>query len=93
MIVFIGEPRLNLFIVCVISSDLVSLTFANFNASVHGMDYVDVSGIFEVIVLKCATLIQVGLINEVPVTLTRVSFGLDVVGKSSALGKRVILLL
>lgn len=52
MIVFIREPRLNLFVVCVIRSDLVGLTFANLNAGVHGMDDVDGSGIFKVIVLE-----------------------------------------
>jgi len=93
LIVFIGEPRLNLLVVLVISSDLVSLTFADFNASVHGMDDVDGGGIFEVVVIESATLIHVRLINEVPVALTRVSFGLDIVSKCSALGKWVILLL
>ena len=44
------------------------------------------------VVNRRAWLVEIGQVDEVPVALEAVSFGLNVVGKSSALGERVIVL-
>ena len=58
------------------------------------IDNVDIAHLEVWIISNCrASLIQVGLIDEVPVTLRAIALAFDIVGKSGTLSERVLVLI